>query len=980
MGRTNFGSAPPAPSAPPPHEWGGAGFLLLLQVDDAQGSRARVRAEDAADLADGDLLVGKLGPQVGGDSLRVLLSLGVHHRDVLHRLLRPEELDHARDRARARAHAVDRLDLGVLRNEQERLHVEHRPDHGLGSAEPAAHLQVAKSVEEREHPALEHALLDGLRRLLERRAFRRDATEERDRHRDRLAVDDVDGETLDLLSADPGRFRGGREPRADVDRDASVVVLREAAVDVSELAGRRRRRRGQRARRGEANKELLARHVDLVAKRLLAEEDFEWDDLDLVAVAPLGGQVGSRVGDDREGTGQKLFDGEDEGVVLLAALLDLDLQARIARADLGLELSHLVVAGLLAAVDRDELVGVRAELAERLVDDLCVVAAGELEPVVDEADHVALLDAQPVGARVAHRVRDLDRLHAFRLRLHRAHVLLGWTLGPEGDHGGNALRNAVRLDDLQLLFGQADDLLRRGDDVAVVGQQDDLVVGNRFDRGQHVLRAGVHGLAALDDRVDAEAAKDVDQPASGDYHGDADSVGPRRSGDAGAALVLQNAPVLRRHVADVELHQLAVAARQVDDARGVVGVDVHLDQLWLPDHQYRVAERLDLVADEVGVQVRALDEELGAVAPAAFRQRERDLRRDCDGPGFGERGKQRLRLLDRLQHSLEDELQTEASSVDHAGVAQDLELAGRLQHGGASARGGRRDDARDVGVGAARRRRGGAAGLARDGEDGALRRLVDRAVGGVGRLFERGGELRRSERALTFDRARESAEDLREDHTRVAARAHQAAVRRELRDLADLGGVRLFHVLDRRLEGEQHVGAGVAVRDRADVEPVDLFVVGREPAQAAQQRALEELTVHSSRLCRGHHSAALLADALHVDVDLDDGHVDGALDLELHRVLEVVRDLRDPYPVLDDDVDVDHQAFLGLDDVDALVHVLAAQQFGEPVAQAAAGHAADAVAARGRVARDGGDRRREHLDAAPLPGLDERGGGGLGGH
>src|SRR6266851_2955136 len=936
MGRTNFGSAPPAPSAPPPHEWGGAGFLLLLQVDDAQGSRARVRAEDAADLADGDLLVGKLGPQVGGDSLRVLLSLGVHHRDVLHRLLRPEELDHARDRARARAHAVDRLDLGVLRNEQERLHVEHRPDHGLGSAEPAAHLQVAKSVEEREHPALEHALLDGLRRLLERRAFRRDATEERDRHRDRLAVDDVDGETLDLLSADPGRFRGGREPRSDVDRDASVVVLREAAVDVSELAGRRRRRRGQRARRGEANKELLARHVDLVAKRLLAEEDLEWDDLDLVAVAPLGGQVGSRVGDDREGTGQKLFDGEDEGVVLLAALLDLDLQARIARADLGLELSHLVVAGLLAAVDRDELVGVRAELAERLVDDLCVVAAGELEPVVDEADHVALLDAQPVGARVAHRVRDLDRLHAFRLRLHRAHVLLGWTLGPEGDHGGNALRDAVRLDDLQLLFGQADDLLRRGDDVAVVGQQDDLVVGNRFDRGQHVLRAGVHGLAALDDRVDAEAAKDVDQPASGDYHGDADSVGPRRPGDAGAALVLQNAPVLRRHVADVELHQLAVAARQVDDTRGVVGVDVHLDQLWLPDHQYRVAERLDLVADEVGVQVRALDEELGAVAPAALRQRERDLRRDCDGPGFGERGKQRLRLLNRLQHSLEDELQTEASSVDHTGVAQDLELAGRLQHGGASAR--------------------------------------------VGRRFERGGELRRSERALTFDRARESAEDLREDHTRVAARAHQAAVRRELRDLADLGGVRLFHVLDRRLEGEQHVRAGVAVRDREDVEPVDLFVVGREPAQAAEQRALEELTVHSSRLCRGHHSAALLADALHVDVDLDDGHVDGALDLELHRVLEFVRDLRDPYPVLDDDVDVDHQAFLGLDDVDALVHVLAAQQFGEPVAQAAAGHAADAVAARGRVARDGGDRRREHLDAAPLPGLDERGGGGLGGH
>ena len=32
-----------------------------------------------------------------------------------------------------------------------------------------------------------------------------------------------------------------------------------------------------------------------------------------------------------------LFDGEDEGVVLLAALLDLDLEARVLVADLGLE-------------------------------------------------------------------------------------------------------------------------------------------------------------------------------------------------------------------------------------------------------------------------------------------------------------------------------------------------------------------------------------------------------------------------------------------------------------------------------------------------------------------------------------------------------------------------------------------------------------------------------------------------------------------
>src|SRR5256885_915066 len=62
-----------------------------------------------------------------------------------------------------------------------------------------------------------------------------------------------------------------------------------------------------------------------------------------------------------------------------------------------------------------------------------------------------------------------------------------------------------------------------------------------------------------------------------------------------------------------------------------------------------------------------------------------------------------------------------------------------------------------------------------------------------------------------------------------------------------------------------------------------------------------------------------------------------------------------------------------------LVPVLAAQELGEAAAQAAPGHAADAVAAHRRVAGDRGDGGRKHLDAAPLAGLDE-GGCGSGGH
>src|SRR5438445_759305 len=178
-----------------------------------------------------------LRAEVGGDALGVFLRLGVHHGDLLDRLLRAEELDHARDRPRAGAHTVDRFDLGVLGHQQKRLEIEHRADHCLGAAEAPTHLQVAKCVEKGEHAALRHAQIDCPGGLFEGGALRRDAAEERDRHRDRLAVDDVDLESLHRLGAHTSCLRGRGKSRADVDRDASVVVLREAAVDLGELAG-----------------------------------------------------------------------------------------------------------------------------------------------------------------------------------------------------------------------------------------------------------------------------------------------------------------------------------------------------------------------------------------------------------------------------------------------------------------------------------------------------------------------------------------------------------------------------------------------------------------------------------------------------------------------------------------------------------------------------------------------------------------------
>src|SRR5207245_3763862 len=155
-------------------------------------------AEDAADVADDQFLAGKLATELGGNGLGLVGSLRVHHRNVLDGTSPPEVPDHALDGARPRPYAIDRLDLAVA-NQEQRLEVEHRPDHRLRPAQTTAHLEVAKRVEQRENTTLGYALLDRGGSPLEGFAFGRHLAQKGDRHRDGLAVDDVDPEAFNRL-------------------------------------------------------------------------------------------------------------------------------------------------------------------------------------------------------------------------------------------------------------------------------------------------------------------------------------------------------------------------------------------------------------------------------------------------------------------------------------------------------------------------------------------------------------------------------------------------------------------------------------------------------------------------------------------------------------------------------------------------------------------------------------------------------------
>src|ERR1700730_14957399 len=118
------------------------------------------------------------------------------------------------------------------------------------------------------------------------------------------------------------------------------------------------------------------------------------------------------------------FQRKDVGVVRLLTTLDLDLELGKEAADMASELLGLVVFDISPRVYRQQLESVRLEALQGAVHDLDRVIAGTRDLAVDEGDHVAVLDLQPVDRCAADGLGDLDGLDPRQRRGHRLAVVL----------------------------------------------------------------------------------------------------------------------------------------------------------------------------------------------------------------------------------------------------------------------------------------------------------------------------------------------------------------------------------------------------------------------------------------------------------------------------------------------------------------------------------------------------------------------------
>jgi hypothetical protein len=96
---------------------------------------------------------------------------------------------------------------------------------------------------------------------------------------------------------------------------------------------------------------------------------------------------------------------------------------------------------------------------------------------------------------------------------------------------------------------------------------------------------------------------------------------------------------------------------------------------------------------------------------------------------------------------------------------------------------------------------------------------------------ERLGDLRRASALSPANRLGQSTQNLGEQDTRVASCAEERTARDRIAhpiDRRDTGGECCIALGNRRLQGGQHVGPGVPIGHREDVERIDLGNAGLE--------------------------------------------------------------------------------------------------------------------------------------------------------
>src|SRR5436190_7891889 len=206
-----------------------------------------------------------------------------------------------------------------------------------------------------------------------------------------------------------------------------------------------------------------------------------------------------------------------------------------------------------------------------------------------------------------------------------------------------------------------------------------------------------------------------------------------------------------------------------------------------------------------------------------------------------------MAFLDQALDAFEQPNEPLGAGVNDAGVLERGEELGCALQGGFGSRNDAAHEHAQVRLSA------GVAGfvgcLARDREDRAFHGVVQRSVQPLEPHADGGGELARGDAQALADAVAEPDEELRQHHSRVAARAADAGLGHRLGDGGEwkrrvtVAVAKLAQGGGHGPQGEAHIRPRVAVGDRKNIDPIQLVAPGGHPIGRGQQRAPETRAV-----------------------------------------------------------------------------------------------------------------------------------------
>ena len=417
------------------------------------------------------------------------------------------------------------------------------------------------------------------------------------------------------------------------------------------------------------------------------------------------------------------------------------------------------------------------------------------------------------------------------------------------------------------------------DRAQLVGQhmvEDPAEIAGRWLAGLRQGAAGGHAAIELA-RGQAQAVQVVAPIQADPHRHDVDAETFRdRHGQVGRA-VGQHRQHPRRLRAAL-LHDHVIGLHRVDVAKPRTGVEQRLRRAGVPVHPHpraasRNHQRFDPGRRQRSLQARTINGVAGDQAFRAIAMRRIHIlvhvRRHRPGivGGNGRPGVQANRAraaLDVLGDAFQPVDEAACTGIDHAGLLQQRHLLRGVGQGCPCPLQRPREAALRVALRLPRRfiqriREGGD-----HAEDGALDRLRQRRTRAVGtaphRLGQAGGiQHRRIPRLLG-----QAHQELRHDRTGVAACAVDRIVAHPDQQLADVAAATAQCALQDAAEGRGQVAAGVTIRHREDIDAVELFTGGNDPARTRDEGAAQRWGGDGGRsVVSNRHACSLPSEATH---------------------------------------------------------------------------------------------------------------------